>query len=70
MRYSVILFSSALLFFASCKKDETSTTPVDNTFVGFVKPASFPTPVYRFDYNPVNQAGFELGRKLFYDGVS
>lgn len=64
-----ILFAIFLLtFFASCKKDETTTTPVDNTFKGFVKPASFPATVYRFEYNPVNQAGFELGRKLFYDG--
>lgn len=60
-----LFFLSAL---ASCNKEETSTTPVDTTFKGFVKPVNFPEPVYRFDFNPVNQAGFELGRKLFYDG--
>ncbi len=52
----------------SCKDDET-TTPVDTSFKGFEKPASFPEPVYRFQYNQVTQAGFELGRKLFYDGI-
>ena len=64
----IILLGLMLSVFVACKKDDTSTTPVNNTFTGFVKPASFPTPVYRFEYNPVNQAGFELGRKLFYDG--
>lgn len=31
-------------------------------------PAGFPTPVYSFQDNPLSKEGFELGRKLFYDG--
>ena len=31
-------------------------------------PAGFPEPVYRFAGNPLTDEGFELGRKLFYDG--
>jgi cytochrome c peroxidase len=31
-------------------------------------PAGFPEPAYRFADNPLTQEGFELGRKLFYDG--
>jgi cytochrome c peroxidase len=31
-------------------------------------PAAFPPPVYRFADNPLSTDGFELGRKLFYDG--
>jgi cytochrome c peroxidase len=31
-------------------------------------PDSFPPPVYRFADNPLTSEGFELGRKLFYDG--
>lgn len=34
----------------------------------FVVPAGWPQPVYDFKNNPPTQEGFELGRKLFYDG--
>lgn len=57
-------FATGLLL-SSCAPDmqEAPTEP----FVGFVVPAHFPPPVYSFDGNPVTEAGFELGRKLFYD---
>ena len=32
-------------------------------------PANFPTPVYDLSKNPITKEGFELGRKLFYDGI-
>ena len=35
----------------------------------FQVPKNFPPPVYRFENNPRTKAGFELGRKLFYDGL-
>jgi cytochrome c peroxidase len=31
-------------------------------------PEGFPKPVYTFQNNPLTKEGFELGRKLFYDG--
>lgn len=31
-------------------------------------PQGWPQPVYNFKQNPLTQQGFELGRKLFYDG--
>ena len=31
-------------------------------------PSNFPAPVYDFKNNPLTKEGFELGRKLFYDG--
>ena len=31
-------------------------------------PAGFPQPLYRFEDNPLSKEGFELGRRLFYDG--
>ena len=34
----------------------------------FVTPKGWPQPVYDFKNNPISAAGFELGRKLFYDG--
>lgn len=43
--------------------DHSSTTPIP-----FVVPDGWPQPVYDFKHNPVTKEGFELGRKLFYDG--
>lgn len=34
-----------------------------------VIPSNFPPPVYDFKDNPLTKEGFELGRKLFYDGM-
>ena len=34
-----------------------------------VVPKNFPPPVYTFADNPLTNEGFELGRKLFYDGA-
>ena len=39
-----------------------------NTPFPFRIPNGFPPPVYRFVNNPRTKEGFELGRKLFYDG--
>lgn len=38
------------------------------TPIPFVVPEGWPQPVYDFSKNPVTKEGFELGRKLFYDG--
>jgi cytochrome c peroxidase len=48
---------------SACKKENTSSD-----FKGFVQPSHFPAPVYPFANNPVTEAGFNLGKKLFYDG--
>lgn len=58
---------AALLFLAgfwACKKGAE-----DVPFKGFQKPSNFPDPAYRFTDNEVTRAGFELGRKLFYDPI-
>ncbi len=39
-----------------------------NTPFPFRVPKGFPPPVYQFQNNPRTRQGFELGRKLFYDG--
>lgn len=49
----------------SCNKDEN---PNDLTYLTQEIPAGFPPPVYKFEDNPLTKEGFELGRKLFYDG--
>lgn len=38
------------------------------THVPFPIPAGWPTPAYNLAANPVTREGFELGRRLFYDG--
>ena len=38
------------------------------TPIAFKVPAGWPQPVYDFGSNPLTKEGFELGRKLFYDG--
>jgi cytochrome c peroxidase len=49
----------------SCRKNEQG-----NHLLGLqqVIPPGFPQPVYTFSDNPLSREGFELGRKLFYDG--
>lgn len=39
-----------------------------NTPFPFIVPKGFPSPVYRFQNNPRTKQGFELGRRLFYEG--
>lgn len=50
----------------ACKKaDDLNLT----TFVGFKSPAHFPEPTYSFALTPLSKETFELGRKLFHDGI-
>ncbi|HEY6505120.1 MAG TPA: cytochrome c peroxidase [Chitinophagaceae bacterium] len=49
----------------SCRKDN----PNDLQLMDQVIPEGFPVPAYRFADNPLSKEGFELGRKLFYDGA-
>ncbi len=54
-----------LFFFAgtyACKKEMGNSS-----FEGFQQPSNFPAPEYHFETNALTQAGFELGRKLFYE---
>ena len=67
MKKNRLLISFALLIligFTACKKSEESGSQVY-----FYIPDGFPEPVYKFQNNPITPAGFELGRKLFYDPV-
>jgi cytochrome c peroxidase len=65
-----ILITVAFFFLTilvnACKKNVDSgayTTPLS-----FKIPEGFPAPVYDFSTNPLTQEGFDLGKKLFYDG--
>lgn len=61
--FSLVFIVSYLV--GSCKKHDIvhATTSLQQ-----VVPAGFPQPVYQFEDNPLTEEGFELGRKLFYDG--
>lgn len=55
-----------IAFFWSCSKDsseEYQKIPID-----FKVPSNFPPLAYNLAANPITQKGFELGKKLFYDG--
>ncbi len=64
--YKISIFSIivSILELVACGKDKPK--PVEWT--GFERPAHFPNPVYDFSSNVVTEAGFALGKKLFYDG--
>lgn len=68
----IFLYSAlSAVLLSSCKKEET---PNNNggtgggTFRPFAVPSHFPPPHYDMSNNPVTKAGFELGRKIFFDG--
>jgi cytochrome c peroxidase len=67
-RYTIliaaILFAGAFVINA-CKKtgDDPKSNPLQ-----LERPSHFPEPHYAFGGNPITEEGFQLGRKLFYDG--
>lgn len=62
----VLLIASATtsILFESCRK----AGPLPGTPIAFEIPHGFPQPVYDFINNPTTEEGFQLGRKLFYEG--
>jgi cytochrome c peroxidase len=60
----LIVFSFSFLL-SSCNKEQNTK---HLQLMQQVIPDGFPPPVYTFQDNPLSQEGFELGRKLFYDG--
>ncbi len=60
-----MLFLGSLLVNACKKSGDGNSGPHP---LNFSTPAGFPAPQYTFTGNPLTEEGFELGRKLFYDG--
>lgn len=58
-----IAFVAMVLFLYACSKKDV----IDTFFPGFETPSNFPQPVYRMADNTITEAGFTLGRKLFYE---
>ncbi|MBX9448218.1 MAG: cytochrome-c peroxidase [Taibaiella sp.] len=63
-----IILSGICGILISCQPDPPEPE-AESGFPGFVQPAHFPPAVYHFGTNPVTEAGFKLGKKLFYDPI-
>jgi len=57
-----IVYLSFLFLLAACNKDKEEVFALSY-------PDYFPAPVYSFENNELTKDKFELGRKLFYDGI-
>lgn len=56
-----------LLTFVCCAFGLIAFRERHNPELAFATPDGWPEPVYNFAKNPLSEAGFQLGRKLFYD---
>lgn len=64
---SIAVLTYGLLVFASCRDRESVISTVKDELSSPIRPSHFPEPVYKFGRNTYSKAGFELGRKLFFD---
>ncbi len=62
-KYVVLL---AIGFFFSCASDDSSE--YQNIPIDYQAPSNFPPLAYNMANNPLTEKGFELGKKIFYDG--
>jgi cytochrome c peroxidase len=71
--YSYILLC-ALLLFVACKNEPYEDIPAEaagefqKVLLEFNLPSNFPPLTYDLEANPPTETGFELGRRLFYEG--
>jgi cytochrome c peroxidase len=74
LRIILLLFVTlvfTVLFMGSCKKSVTAddNTTYNPTYINLTIPAGWPTPPTNiFANNRLTEEGFQLGKKLFYDG--
>ncbi|AXT57261.1 c-type cytochrome [Aquimarina sp. MMG015] len=58
-----------ILLGVACGSDKEDYVPINqNPELEFTIPSNFPEPTYNVTLNPPTEKGFELGKKLFYDG--
>jgi cytochrome c peroxidase len=62
----ILLLVLILPVFLSCSSDEEED--YQNQPLAFEVPSNFPPLAYDMSNNPLTEKGFELGKKLFYDG--
>jgi cytochrome c peroxidase len=68
MRLAKTILSLVILIVAAVSWIEAGDKKIKTHPLEFIVPKGWPQPVYDFKQNPVTQEGFDLGRKLFYDG--
>lgn len=56
-----------LIMVYACKKSADAIPDVGRLFPGFITPTHFPEVSYKFSENKLTEAGFELGKRLFYE---
>ncbi|VXC40549.1 Cytochrome-c peroxidase [Flavobacterium sp. 9AF] len=61
-----IVIVAVLQLFISCSSDKDSE--YQNIPIDYQVPSNFPPLAYNMEYNPLTEKGFELGKKIFYDG--
>lgn len=66
MKYLILLLLGLLVL--ACQPKDNLPVPVEENPL-FARPANFPEPVYQIELNQPTEAGFELGKTLFYDGL-
>ncbi|MCF4101423.1 cytochrome-c peroxidase [Gillisia sp. M10.2A] len=66
-QFNKIVLVIVALQFLACSKDEEVYIPINNTLEIDI-PENFPEINYNLTANPPTENGFELGKKLFYDG--
>ena len=64
-KYIVLLI---LPFFLGCSNNDTISEEYVDIPIYFKVPSNFPALAYDLENNPPTEKGFELGKKLFYDG--
>lgn len=62
-RFTYLIALFAWIFAACGEKEQTQP------FSGPQLPSNFPAPAYDLSQNPVTEAGFALGKKIFYDKI-
>ncbi len=62
-----IFILCTFLIFISCSKTN-SVVAYEAIPINFETPSNFPPIQYNLENNPITQAGFDLGKKLFYEG--
>lgn len=67
IRVIIILIAAVAFFCAGFNNTPMPSSKTGNDSIRFVVPANFPQPVYQFENNPLSDAGFALGRAIFYD---
>jgi cytochrome c peroxidase len=64
---AIAIITIVFFLVIGCKKDPSLSGATDDDTIEFLVPANWPEPVYKFQNNTLSKAGFELGRKLFYE---